>query len=211
MILIGVLIWKGLKLTNSDVFWRKMPLANVHTPFFYLFSETCVDNSVSRYNVQWRLSPAFLVFVKNTDPLVFWLSWLATPKYWAVCLKHRLIYSVSVMAANFQRAPLMSRDDLNFLAITYSPETGPFPDTPLERLCLKVEVEEKMRHLESKNPPSPLSTLVRRSALLTAVAMNGQKLLFNCTLYFGRINYVTLANWTTKQHSWENSWIIPTY
>ena len=78
------------------------------------------------------------------------------------------------MAANFQRAPLMSRDDLNFLAITYSPETGPFPDTPLERLCLKVEVEEKMRHLESKNPPSPLSTLVRRSALLTAVAMNGK-------------------------------------
>lgn len=43
---------KRLKLTNFDVFWRKMPLANEHTPFFYLFSETCVDNSVNRYNVQ---------------------------------------------------------------------------------------------------------------------------------------------------------------
>ena len=194
-----------------------MPLANVHTPFFYLFSETCVDNSVSRYKVQWRLSPAFLVFLrvtwnfKNTDPLVFWLSWHATPEYWAVCFRHRLIYSVSVMAVNFQRAPLMSRDDLNFRAITYSPEKGPFPDTLLERLCLKVKVEEKMRHLERKNPPFPLSTPVLRSALLTAIVMNGQKLLFNCTLYFGRINYVTLANWTTKQHSWENSLIIPTY
>ena len=194
-----------------------MPLANVHTLFFYLFSETCVDNSVSRYNVQWRLSPAFLVFLrvtlnfKNTDPLVFWLSWHATPKYWAVCFRHCLIYSVSVMAANFQRAPLMSRDFLNFRAITYSPETEPFPDTPLERLCLKIKVQEKMRHLESKNPPSPLSTLVLRSALLTAIVMNGQKLLFNYTLYFGRLNYVTLANWTTEQHSWENSWIFPTY
>ena len=42
-----------------------MPLANEHTPFFYLFSElaSTVDNSVSRYNVQWRLSPAFLVLL----------------------------------------------------------------------------------------------------------------------------------------------------
>lgn len=51
-----------MKLTNFDVFWCKMPLANVHIPFCYLFSETCVDNFVSRYNVQKRLSPAFLVF-----------------------------------------------------------------------------------------------------------------------------------------------------
>ena len=34
-------------LTNFDVFWLKMPLANVDIPFLNLFSETCVDNSVS--------------------------------------------------------------------------------------------------------------------------------------------------------------------
>ena len=119
-----------IKLTNFDVFWRKMPLANVHTPFFYLFSETWVDNSQ--------------------------LSWHATPTYWAVCFRHRLIYSVSVMAANFQGAPLMSRDDLNFRAITYSPETGPFPDTPLERLCLKVKVQEKNASFREQESPLPL-------------------------------------------------------
>ena len=137
-------------------------LSQTYTPFFYLFWETWVDNSVSRYNVQWRLSPAFLVFLrvtwnfKNTDPLVFWLSWHATPKYWAVCFRHRLIYSVSVMAVNFQRAPLMSRDDLNFRAITYSPKTGPFPDTPLERLCLKVKVQEKNASFREQESPLPL-------------------------------------------------------
>ena len=211
MILIGVLIWKGLKLTNSDVFWRKMPSQTYTLPSSICFrklASTTLSLVTTCNDAFLQLS---LFFSKIPNPWYFGFRDSPHPKYWAVCFRHRLIYSVSVMAANFQRAPLMSRDDLNFLAITYSPETGPFPDTPLERLYLKVEVEEKMRHLESKNPPSPLSTLVRRSALLTAVAMNGQKLLFNCTLYFGRINYVTLANWTTKQHSWENSWIIPTY
>ena len=59
------------------------------------------------------------------------------------------------MAANFQRAPLMSSDDLNFRAITYSPETGPFSDTPLERLCLKVKVQEK-KCVREQECPLPL-------------------------------------------------------
>ena len=153
-----------------------MPLANEHTPFFYLFSGTCVDNSVSRYNVQWRLSPAFLVFCccccvfffmgrwnfKNTDPFVFWLSWHAAPKYWAVCSRHRLIYLFSVMAANFSRALLMSRDDLNFRTITYSPGTGPFPDTLLQRLCFAIHAVQRAIATVSRN------------------ASNGFKLLASC-------------------------------
>ena len=75
----------------------------------------------------------------------------------------------------------------------------------------KSQSPGKNASFREQESPSPLSTLVLRSALLTAIVMNGQKVLFNCTLYFRRINYVTLANWTTKQHSWENSWIIPTY
>ena len=47
-----------------------------------------VDNSVSRYNVQWRLSPAFLVFfVVVVVVVVFFFSWeggilkIAIPSY----------------------------------------------------------------------------------------------------------------------------------
>ena len=133
-----------------------MPLANEHTPF-YLFSETCVDNSVSRNNVQWHLSPAFLVLLlllllllllffmgrwnfKNTDPLVFWLSWHAAPKYWPVCSRHRLIYLVSVMAANFN--------------VTWRPEfpsnsifarDWTVPETLLERLCFAIHAVQSAR------------------------------------------------------------------
>ena len=82
-----------------------MPLANEHTPFFYLFSGTCVDSRPLCLSLQRAMTPftsfpcfffvvvvvvVFFFFMgrwnfKNTDPFVFWLSWHAAPKYWAVC------------------------------------------------------------------------------------------------------------------------------
>lgn len=68
MIVIKISNRKPMILTNFDVFRLKMPLANVDLPLHYLFSETCVDNSLSCYNVQWRLSPAsFLCFCQRQE------------------------------------------------------------------------------------------------------------------------------------------------
>lgn len=68
MIVIKISKRKPMILTNFDVFRLKMPLADVDLPLHYLFSETCVDNSLSCYNVQWRLSPAsFLCFCQRQE------------------------------------------------------------------------------------------------------------------------------------------------
>ena len=46
------------------------------------------------------------------------------------------------MAASFQRAPSMSRDDMNFRAITYWLRTGPFPDTPWRGYGLTLKLQQ---------------------------------------------------------------------
>ena len=164
-----------------------MPLANVHTPFFYLFSETCVDNSLSLQRAMTPFSsfPCFYQKYRSLGILAF------VTRHTQI-LGSLLQASLNIFSiCNGGQLPACTFD------VTWLPE---FPSNNIFARDWAVS-----RHSVGE------TMFKSRGRGSRAIVMSGQKLLFNCTLYFGRINYVTLANWTTKQNSWENSWIIPTY